>query len=550
MANLDFDNDPRRAIPFRLERHLNTERYSEFVRWLAHELYDPAVVQNLRAGSRDQLFRTISCIVANLVHAAFSIDQRCYLSISLREDTFAQSRYNSTRLGRPRFREVIELLHIAARPLIDFRIGGQDRARNRRWSTKLKAEDRLLQLFAGYTVRLRNEELGAADELNAVMRHIEAVPMVQNFRISRTDIADDVTETIILRDAEKKNTPYEDTDQISEMRRRLDSWNSFTDENFHVDIIISDQQLRNMFAPQPIQDAEAERQEVENDEADEEREQEFFNQNQRKTQFLDLKRTRLHRVFNNGSFQEGGRFYGAWWISVPKKYRSYITINNIPTTEYDFSTLHPTMLYAEAGVPLPAQPYAIDGVDPRFRKLIKKTFNALINAQPNQRIQQMAELPEGWNWGQFQEAIIARHQPIANQFRSGAGRRLQKVDSDVAERVMLSMQDRDSIVLPIHDSFITFVGHRDILEAAMLNAYREITGGEIRADRQALLEEVFNEEIGEGEEPLADFDIMNILEQQPGYDGYRARWRDFEDTRDEAWHRRFGDRWIERPERP
>lgn len=544
MANLDFNDNLQRAVPLRLERHLNDDRYLAFVSWIAGQLYEPAEIVGLRPGSQQQLLRTVSCISANLVHAALEIDRSCFVSIALRDPTFRQSKYNNTRLGYDRFRDVVQRMQALPNPWIGYWQGGQDRRRRVRWTTKLRATERLVRLFTGYTARMRNGELRDAPNLNALMNEIDTAPIVQNVRLSRVDIIDDVIESIILRDAKKKGIPYDDTNLVSEMRQRLDSWNSFTNQNFHLDIIVSDHQLLNMYSNQQARNAEAEHRDLENDEANEEQEEELFDQNQRKTQFLDLRKTRLHRVFNNASFEEGGRFYGAWWISVPKKFRPYITINNIPTTEYDFSTLHPAMLYAEAGVPLPDEPYAINGIDPRFRKLIKKTFNALINALPNQPIRQMGALPAGWNWQQFQEAIIARHLPIADQFRSGAGRRLQKVDSDIAERVMLRMQDQDSIVLPIHDSFITFVGHREILEAEMLNAYREIAGGEIRADRQILLEEVFNEGIGEGEEPLADFDIMDILERRLGYDGYRARWRDFEDTRDEAWHRRFGDRWI------
>jgi hypothetical protein len=49
-------------------------------------------------------------------------------------------------------------------------------------------------------------------------------------------------------------------------------------------------------------------------------------------------------VFNNGSFNEGGRFYGGWWQNFPSDYRQFITINGHTTWEYDYSSLHPAML--------------------------------------------------------------------------------------------------------------------------------------------------------------------------------------------------------------
>ena len=41
---------------------------------------------------------------------------------------------------------------------------------------------------------------------------------------------------------------------------------------------------------------------------------------------IDFTKRMLYRPFNNGSFEEGGRFYGGWWQSVPKEFRPSITI--------------------------------------------------------------------------------------------------------------------------------------------------------------------------------------------------------------------------------
>ena len=64
----------------------------------------------------------------------------------------------------------------------------------------------------------------------------------------------------------------------------------------------------------------------------------------------DLSRKALHRVFSSTDFDEGGRFYGAWWQNIGSWLRSAIIINGQPTVECDFASLHPTMLYLERDI--------------------------------------------------------------------------------------------------------------------------------------------------------------------------------------------------------
>jgi hypothetical protein len=42
---------------------------------------------------------------------------------------------------------------------------------------------------------------------------------------------------------------------------------------------------------------------------------------------IDLSKRTLTRMFTNGSFEEGGRFYRGWWQNVPSEYRKFITID-------------------------------------------------------------------------------------------------------------------------------------------------------------------------------------------------------------------------------
>ena len=40
-----------------------------------------------------------------------------------------------------------------------------------------------------------------------------------------------------------------------------------------------------------------------------------------KNEPINLSKRTLRRVFNRGSFQMGGRFYGGWWQNIPSAYR-------------------------------------------------------------------------------------------------------------------------------------------------------------------------------------------------------------------------------------
>jgi len=62
---------------------------------------------------------------------------------------------------------------------------------------------------------------------------------------------------------------------------------------------------------------------------------------------------------------------------MPMVDRLKIRIANEPVVEVDYSTLHPSLLYAEVGKYAPDDTYLIEGWP---RKLTKVALNTLINA--------------------------------------------------------------------------------------------------------------------------------------------------------------------------
>jgi hypothetical protein len=193
----------------------------------------------------------------------------------------------------------------------------------------------------------------------------------------------------------------------------------------------------------------------------------------------------MRRIFNNGSFEDGGRFYGGWWQQIPSKYRAAITIDGKRTMQYDFSGMHFSIMYAEKGLDIPeSDPYTLVGYDPSLRGAIKKAFNIIINsankhqakAAIDKRIENGEFSSELGSGEQLLSAFEKTHPLIKDKIASGAGIKGQIIDSQIAERILLKGIDIDLCILPIHDGFITTRSADPILYQFMEEAFEEITG--------------------------------------------------------------------------
>jgi len=60
----------------------------------------------------------------------------------------------------------------------------------------------------------------------------------------------------------------------------------------------------------------------------------------------------MHRVFSNGTFNNGGRIYGGWWQKCPSAYRKDILINGNPVVEVTYNAVYLGILYKLEGLNL------------------------------------------------------------------------------------------------------------------------------------------------------------------------------------------------------
>lgn len=126
----------------------------------------------------------------------------------------------------------------------------------------------------------------------------------------------------------------------------------------------------------------------------------------------------------------------------------------------------------------------------------------------------------GMSWKEFQNAIAERHKPIARFFNTGHGLRLQRLDADIAERVMLRFLEMGYCCLPVHDSFLVHHGLDADLRQIMVEEFASATGRTI----PVTLTEGIDPTTGTG---LVTSDIETILNKDDEYKGYHSRWEDW-----------------------
>ena len=331
----------------------------------------------------------------------------------------------------------------------------------------------------------------ARDELQERLQQLEGNPA-----LSIKPYLD--RETVVLRntiDGHKKAVAYDDTPKTEEYRENLKTIHKCFLKHW-ADLEIKDNEVA----------ALAER----------------INRHEDKLP-IDFSSRTLVRIFSNGSFKEGGRFYRGWWQNVPSEYRKYITLDMKKTCEYDFSQLNPHMLYFAYNKELGSED-AYDRVfDGEHRDLVKAAFNAMLQANtpltscPNDIDPSLADI----SWKELRERVIAAHKPIEHLFFSGEGNKLQFEDSCIAESVMLQFAAIDAPALPVHDSFIMHHGYGGELEEAMRRSFHERRGSDIPVKQEVITWSVSDDS------PPKSVSVDEILESDAEYSQWNAR--------NEAW---------------
>lgn len=187
------------------------------------------------------------------------------------------------------------------------------------------------------------------------------------------------------------------------------------------------------------------------------------------------------RIFNDARWDRGGRFTAAIQ-GLSEVERKTLRIDGQPTVELDYAGMQPTMLYDEAGLRPPGDPYTVPNLT---RETCKTATLILLNAESRSCaygalraavVRGKAKLPPGQTVTDVLDAMEQAHQPIARHFYSGVGMRLMNVDSDVAEGVMLRCVEAGIPCIGVHDSFIAPHSAEEQLRAFMVAEYQRVVG--------------------------------------------------------------------------
>jgi len=213
------------------------------------------------------------------------------------------------------------------------------------------------------------------------------------------------------------------------------------------------------------------------------------------SRLVNLGRRRLVRIFNNSDI-DGGRYYRAFWLEVPKVLRQSILIDGVPVEEYDYSACHLRLAYHAVGAPdaLAAfgagDLYALPDYSSASRRAIKLAVQILFNAKSLTSAQRaIAGELNGDDWDaklaeadHLIDAIKATHPTLDSLWHRQSGLGLQFVDSEILRLVLTELMDRDILGLPVHDSILVPAPHLATLREIMDRTF-EVEGARLAEKR-------------------------------------------------------------------
>lgn len=407
--------------PFDPYKIINDTNFDNAINQLTYEIEKHEIRKRKRTGKEATALHTHMRAVVSDLYAVWDHDPDMYLSISRGRPTYQNpiQRYQPLKLTYQPIINVLDGLSKPAIGYIEMKKGFFDFPGKR--LTRIRATKKLITLLKdGFKILAKFRRL-------------------------------DNQETIFLKDDNKQLMDYTDTLETSRMRDSLKTINEMLQRaQIDLDLTLIERESLKKDLRRKIEEGE---------------------------KVYDPTRTQLIRVFNKGSFKKGGRFYGGWWLSLPRAYRNLITINGAKTVELDYNCLIAAMLYSLEDSRLKGDAYSLPGYDPTvYREEIKTAFYKLLFTTTGKKLSfkdipllKKSETAEG-----LEKALRGRHPIIEKYFRQSYSRHLQYLDSCITENILLRFIKLNKPVLPIHDSYIVLHSDEQLLRRIMQDEYQRV----------------------------------------------------------------------------
>jgi hypothetical protein len=442
-------------------------RKVNYNRWSKHAAVD-ALVSELVSGIENRkkaiYFNNMKVLILDLYHS-FLTDPEQYISYHRRSNHYVgiRDKYangdkytDNPHISFDGFVESVDHLHDNGY-IVNSKGGNfyNEELGEYGFLSRMRATHKLVELWERYGVKANMIGRFREDEV-IIQKDFETEKIVNKGKPNERKVK------------KRERFNYKDNPYVKSMRKRVMAYNTFL-EHIHIDC-----------------DAACM---TEDDKAKIIEKLKGYNKKMKPEIRIKLLNKRVYRVFNNRSWEQGGRFYGAWWIGCPSELRKYITLNGKPTVELDYSGIHIHLLYAKIGINYASKredPYALDD-GTNTRDLNKLILLTAINAktEPLARSSVFDQLRTD---NKLYEYNISNHEPIARKIRllkekhapiahlitSGEGIKLQYLDSCIVDSLIQFAVKHNIPILTIHDSVVCQKEYAALIKGKMWTYFVEL----------------------------------------------------------------------------
>ena len=205
-----------------------------------------------------------------------------------------------------------------------------------------------------------------------------------------------------------------------------------------------------------------------------------WNYYENKSKLTNINGKKLFRRFTDNDC-DGGRLYGHWVQNCPNLLRKYLTMNNLPVIEKDFSSMNLLMLYGLAKKTPPNGDLYMITAFPEDREWMKTVLTKSIGAKNKVEVigslrKEMFKirrilLMEAEKM--FEKFWEKHHQVYHLLFKDKIWKKLQYIESNIALKILSTLYEKNIIAIPIHDSFIVQKRYEKELFNAMYNSFKK-----------------------------------------------------------------------------